>query len=237
MFAHSRPPTSRQDAPHPDLLAVLARHLASPFQKPIAPCNRTAFEAALRAWKSWNPVAPLILDAGCGVGWSTFNLARQWPDAFVLGVDQSLHRLTRIKSGQGEAPGNMAFIRADLVDFWRLLAGADIKLQRHYLLYPNPWPKIGHLKRRWHGHPVFPALLKIQGVLECRSNWRIYMEELALALQAATGRHVPVEAWQPDSHDLTPFERKYRQSGHPLWRLICDLNQDRQTGVKSGHAS
>jgi tRNA (guanine-N7-)-methyltransferase len=225
MFANSRPVESRQEAPHPDLPAVLARHLACPFQKPIAPCNRAAFDEALRVWKTWNPLAPLILDAGCGVGWSTVHLARQWPKAFVLGVDQSLHRLARIKTGQGERPGNMAFIRADLVDFWRLLSTAGIKLHRHYLLYPNPWPKIGHLKRRWHGHPVFPSLLKAKGVLECRSNWRLYMEELAWALKEATGCHVPVETWNPDGDDLTPFERKYRESGHALWRLVCDLDQ------------
>jgi hypothetical protein len=50
----------------------------------------------------------------------------------------------------------MVFVRADLVDYWRLLAEAGIGLARHYILYPNPWPKIGHLARRWHAHPVFP---------------------------------------------------------------------------------
>jgi tRNA (guanine-N7-)-methyltransferase len=232
MFANSRPVTSRQTGVHPNLQAVLRRHLECPFQKPIAEYNRAAFAEALSLWRAWNSDAPLILDAGCGVGASTFALARQWPQAFVLGVDQSAHRLRRGHPGES-APGNMALIRADLVDFWRLLAAGNIPLQRHYLLYPNPWPKPEHLKRRWHGHPVFPVLLQLAGALECRSNWRIYVEELADALEQATGRPARMKCLNPARQaafeleetppDLTPFERKYRQSGHALWQLTFDF--------------
>ena len=49
-------------------------------------------------------------------------------------------------------------------------------------LYPNPWPKKKHLGRRWHGAPVFPALVKLGGELEMRSNWQTYLDEFALAL-------------------------------------------------------
>lgn len=223
MFANSRNVTSSQTGPHEDLAQVLRRHLDHPFRKPVTDYNREAFGAALAAWRQWNPKAPLVLDSGCGVGWSTVQLARQWPAAFVLGVDQSSDRLGRGKDALGERPANMALIRADLVDFWRLLAEAGIRLQRHYLLYPNPWPKIGHLQRRWHGHPVFPTLLELGGVLECRSNWPIYVEELALALVQACGKAATPEPWDPADHYLTPFERKYRESGQALWRLVFDL--------------
>ncbi|MCX8146255.1 MAG: SAM-dependent methyltransferase [Azovibrio sp.] len=223
MFANSRSVRSRQTGPHADLAEVVRRHLRHPFQKPLLDYNRAAAEAALAAWRAWNPAAPLMLDSGCGVGWSSVQLARQWPHAFVLGVDQSAHRLGRDKAALGEMPANMALIRADLVDFWRLLAAAGVKLARHYLLYPNPWPKIGHLRRRWHGHPVFPALLALGGVLECRSNWDIYVQELAWALELATGRPAGVQRWEPQGRYLTPFERKYRESGQTLWRLEFDL--------------
>lgn len=225
MFANSRRVHSAQTGPHPDLPLLLARHLAHPFRKPVADYNRAALESALAAWRAWNPAAPLILDSGCGVGWSTLQLARRHAPAFVLGVDQSADRLGRGKAALGEAPPNMALIRADLVDFWRLLVAAGVRLQAHYLLYPNPWPKVGQVQRRWHGHPVFPALLQLGGRLECRSNWRIYVEELALALQLAAGANaapLQVEAWLPQAPDtcLTPFERKYHQSGQALWRLV-----------------
>lgn len=215
MDANSRPITSAQAGPHADLPALLERHLAHPFRKPILDYNRVACDEALAAWRAWNPDAPLILDAGCGVGWSTLRIAQDFPDHFVIGVDQSLDRLARGKPQV--MPENARLIRADLVDFWRLLVAAKIRLARHYNLYPNPWPKIGHLARRWHGHAVFPFWQQLGGVLECRSNWAIYIEEMAWALSRLSGQSVCSEPYLTDD-PMTPFERKYLASGHALWR-------------------
>ena len=220
MQTPSRLITSAQDGPHRDLETLVRRHLAHPFQKPILDYNRAALAAALAAHAAWNPEAPLILDAGCGVGWSTERLAEQYPGHFVLGVDQSLDRLNRGKPVP--LPDNAFLLRADLVDFWRLLAMNGIRLAAHYVLYPNPWPKIGHLARRWHGHAVFPVWRELGGQLECRSNWRIYIEEMALALSWLCGLPVAAEAWQTDD-PMTPFEKKYLASGHALWRCRVNL--------------
>lgn len=220
MYANSRDIQSAQTGPHEKLTELVLRHRNQAFRKPYAPCNLAAFEAAITHWAAWNAAAPLLLDAGCGVGWSSLQLARRYPDHFVMGVDQSEDRLGRGKPG--ELPENLCFVRADLVDFWRLLAERGVKLSRHYILYPNPWPKIGHLSRRWHGHAVFPALVQLGGVLESRSNWRIYLEELAQALACLTGKQALLEDWLA-AEPLTPFERKYRDSGQALYRLSLDL--------------
>ena len=113
-------------------------------------------------------------------------------------------------------------MRADLVDYWRLMLDARIRLARHYLLYPNPWPKIGHLSRRWHGHPVFPAMLALGGVLECRSNWKIYVDEFCCAVERLTAQPIVCEPYSPEIV-LTPFERKYLNSGHALYRAAVQL--------------
>jgi tRNA (guanine-N7-)-methyltransferase len=221
MSGNSRLIASAQDGPHRDLDERVRRHLAHPFRKPILDYNRAALAAALAARERWRPEAPLILDAGCGVGWSTQRLAERFPEHFVLGVDQSLDRLARGKPA--EMPENALLLRADLVDFWRLLAENGIRLARHYNLYPNPWPKIGHLARRWHGHAVFPVWRELGGVLECRSNWRLYIEEMAQALRLLSGRPVAAEPYVTD-HPMTPFEKKYLASGHELWRCRVDLS-------------
>lgn len=218
MKSTSRRVESAQSAPHRDLELLVRRHLAHPYLKPVLEHNQLAFDAAMAAWQRWNKEAPLILDAGCGVGWSTQRLAEQFPDHFVLGVDQSLDRLNRGKPLP--LPANAAFVRADLVDFWRLLQASAVELARHYLLYPNPWPKIGHLGRRWHGHAVFPTVLALGGRLECRSNWKIYVEELAQAIVLLTGLPAEAEAYTPEGEPLTPFEAKYQASGHALYRLV-----------------
>jgi tRNA (guanine-N7-)-methyltransferase len=220
MAGNSRFISSAQDGPHRDLETLVRRHIAHPYRKPVLDYNRSALVAALAARAAWNPLSPVILDAGCGVGWSTQRIAERFPDHFVFGVDQSVDRLGRGKPLP--MPDNALLVRADLVDFWRLLAAEGIRLARHYNLYPNPWPKIGHLARRWHGHAVFPAWLELGGRLECRSNWRIYIEEMAQALTLLSGRPVCAEPYATDD-PLTPFEKKYLASGHGLWRCRVDL--------------
>jgi tRNA (guanine-N7-)-methyltransferase len=209
---------STQTAPHRDLARLVRRHLAHAFRKPAADYSRTAFADFLRIWDGRRA---LVLDAGCGTGASTLALARLHPHALAVGVDQSARRLAR-----GHAltamPPNALLLRADVVDFWRLLAAEGIPLEAHYLLYPNPWPKPDQVMRRWPAHPVFPTLLALGGRIECRSNWRVYAEEFALAAAMLTDTPVTVERFDA-TQPLTPFERKYQASGHPLYRARLRL--------------
>jgi len=233
-YANSRIPESAQSGIHEQLVRRVERHLAEPFRKPYAEYNRLAFAASL---EGWDTRAPLILDAGCGVGHSTIQLARSFPDHWVIGVDQSEDRLSRRKPyPDALLPTNMVFVRADLVDYWRLCCDAGLKPARHYILYPNPWPKIGHLARRWHAHPVFPFIPRLGGVLECRTNWRVYVEEFACALSLATARDIGWETFEAPS-PLTPFERKYRDSGQALYRLVCNLDEDACATTRDGSLS
>ena len=224
MYANSSPIHSTQTGIHDQLVATVAKHARHVFQKPVMPYNRQAFDASIAAWRDAGE-QPLILDAGCGVGLSTLHLATQFPGHFVIGVDQSAHRLSRNTVWQGTVPLNMTRVRADLVDYWRLMQATGIRLARHYILYPNPWPKIGHLARRWHGHPVFPTVAALGGELECRSNWPIYIEECAAALTQLTSQEVRCERYLP-SQAITPFEQKYINSGHALWRCTVTLTAD-----------
>lgn len=220
MSGNSRFIVSAQEGPHRDLEALVRRHIAHPFRKPILDYNREAFATALAARDAWRPGAQLILDAGCGVGWSTQHIAEMYPEHFVFGVDQSVDRISRGRPLP--MPKNALLIRADLVDFWRLLGENGIHLARHYNLYPNPWPKIGHLARRWQGHAVFPVWRELGGELECRSNWHIYIEEMAQALTLLSGQPVIAEPYATDD-PMTPFEKKYLASGHELWRCQVSL--------------
>lgn len=223
MHAHSRPVSSNQPDVHEHLAKTVARHASAEFRKPIATSSAQAFEQAIGAWDAHG--GALVLDAGCGVGLSTRRLAAQFPEAFVIGVDQSADRLQRDVRWSGALPQNFITVRADLVDFWRLMASEHINLTRHYLLYPNPWPKKAHLGRRWHGHPVFPTIIALGGLIECRSNWKTYVDEFATAVSQLTRMQVTTEALQVDpAVPLTPFEAKYHASGHSLWRCAVSLS-------------
>lgn len=213
----SSPVVSNQAGPHEQLEALLQRHRTSRFRKPIADFNLAAFEQADH-WLQQQQ-RPLILDSCCGVGQSSRKLAQAFPDHAVIGVDRSADRLSR---QVGALPDNALLVRADLVDFWRLALQAGWRPAYHFLLYPNPYPKKKDLKLRWHGHPVFPDLLALGGQLECRSNWKLYLEEMQLAL-TWMGQASCLQPLIPDEDPLTPFERKYARSGHPLWQLRSSL--------------
>lgn len=220
MDANSRTISSAQSSIHRHLAQRVARHAGSIFLKPFSDVNRRAFDNSMAAWKQAGEPS-LILDAGCGVGLSTHHLARQFPSHFIIGVDQSVHRLARGLDWPHDVPANVLLVRADLVDYWRLLHDAGIRLARHYVLYPNPWPKIGQLARRWHAHPVFPTVVALGGRFECRSNWSIYIDECAAALSQLTALPIAAQPYNTNA-PITPFERKYLASGHGLWH--CEAN-------------
>lgn len=223
MYANSRAITTRQLAPHESLEPRLKRMMAAPWQRPYAQHSIAAFASAERLRQAYQPDFPsgLILDSGCGVGLSTRHLAQAFPTHLVIGVDRSADRLSR---DHGALPNNALLVRADLCDFWRLALEEGWQPDRHYLLYPNPYPKAGHLKKRWQGHPVFPTMMALGGQLELRSNWDVYVQEFALATAIVTGCPVPdVDLHSPNGQFLTPFEKKYHDSGQTLWRCTTTL--------------
>lgn len=218
MRNQSRPVSSSQARVHPRLEVVLERYLASPWKQPLHRPSVRAFEAL----ELLLPAAPdrLILDSGCGTGHSTRILGQSFPDHLVIGVDKSASRLARV--GADKAPqrdGNVLCLRAELETFWRLALGRGWRLRRHYLLYPNPWPKSGQLQRRWHAHPVFPDLLRLGGRLEMRCNWKPYALEFAWAVNHICGTGLEPRA-VGDESPISPFERKYRDSGHALYSVV-----------------
>jgi len=214
----SREVYSAQQGIHPRLGELLTRHLSSRWAQPFHAPTVNAFQR-LQAVLGDHP-ENLVLDSGCGTGESTRRLAESMPDCLVVGVDKSLARLRR--TGSSTFPyreNNAIWLRAELTSFWRLAVGAGWRLQRHYLLYPNPWPKSGALQRRWHAHPVFPDLLSLGGRLEMRCNWEPYALEFAYAVSQVLG--VQAEVGYPSGQPaLTPFERKYRDSDHCLYSVV-----------------
>jgi tRNA (guanine-N7-)-methyltransferase len=217
----SRSVTSNQAGPHEQLEKVVRRHLETPFKRPYPQHALESFEAIAESVDQH--AGPLIFDSYCGIGESTAAIARQHPQALVIGIDKSLARLDKHAPAQQQGElENYRLLRADVDDFWRLAVDAGWKLDQHFLLYPNPWPKSSHFKRRVHGSPLFPSLLALGGRLELRSNWPIYVEEFALAANIA-GHASKVQTIAP-SAPITPFERKYQQSGQVLWQCICEVN-------------
>jgi tRNA (guanine-N7-)-methyltransferase len=216
---NSRAVTSNQCGPHQKLTELVERHLSTSSRKPFSEHTLAAFEQAQSWLDGWS--GPLIMDSCCGVGESTAVIAGLHPEARILGIDKSALRTEKHRRGYAAEQRNYLVLRADLNDFWRLAHQAGWQLSKHYLLYPNPWPKSVHIKRRWHGGAAFADILKLGGELIVRSNWALYVEEFALALQIAGVEAKPYLYHFEQA--MTPFERKYRASGQKSWQLVADL--------------
>ena len=216
---------TNQTGIHEKLEVIVEKHFSHPFQKPYQSHTKQAFDDVnefVQAFLVDKPEGEIILDSCCGVGQSTRLLAKRYPEALVIGVDKSSSRIERNVEGFTEDDGyqaqNYHLVRADLNDFYRLVKAANWPVKKHYILYPNPWPKSKHIQRRWHGSAVFPTLISIGEQIILRSNWLLYLEEFQLAADIAglIGNIMKVN----DDESLTPFEAKYQASGQQCWQLI-----------------
>lgn len=226
MFAEPRKITTNQSAPHEDLLTVVQKYKRSEHLKPIAKHTEAAFNE-LKSWlKDWQ--GKVILDACCGVGESTLHLANENIDARIIGIDKSAARLSKnshyehdLAMTSSRQLDNYLVLQADLEDFWRLLAeylpSAPWHLHSQCLFYPNPYPKKTQLQKRWHASATFKSMLACGEKWEVRSNWRLYLEEFQQALEAYGVDSTILEIKTPA---ITPFERKYLNSGQQCWKLI-----------------
>ena len=132
-------------------------------------------------------------------------------------------------------PPNAFWIRAELLDFWRLaldrVNAHAWMIPYHAVYYPNPWPKQSEATRRFHMHPIFPTLLALGRTIELRTNWEIYAREFAEAARIVYSIQIPDQArndegikitcekFTPDSPE-TAFERKYKDAGQTLWKVV-----------------
>lgn len=215
MTGNSRPVYSQQTGISEQLATLVRKHLHSHYRRPLQPFSLKQFEQLQRVVA--NTGLPVILDSGCGNGDSSIQLATRFPDRLVIGLDKSQHRLNKYLKGKSfYFKENLLLARVDLVDTLRQVAAANWHVEQHLLLYPNPWPRQDQIKRRWHGHPVFPALIAISSNIELRTNWKIYAEEFKQALNIA-GKKASMEQIIPGDC-ISPFERKYQASGHALFK-------------------
>ena len=218
-LGNSKVVTTNQIGVHERLDDIVLRNLNNPFCKPIAEHTQVAFDQVTEWLQS--RTGELILDSCCGIGESSRHLANRYPEASVIAVDRSAHRLSKHDNCFSGELDNLLFVRADLIDFWRLAVAAQWRLAKHFILYPNPYPKSAQVQRRWHASPVFSDLLALGGGLTVRSNWQLYIEEFVRALEL-TGRESSVQLYCADQ-PMSAFERKYWESGQQSWQCQVQL--------------
>ena len=224
---------TNQQGLHENLEVIVRKHFESEYKKPIAEHTQSAFdEIREKVETKLKKDTPLLFDSFCGTGVSTGIIAKNNPNALVIGIDRSISRLS--KTYNQELPNNAMLVQAECSDFWQLATIARWKLSKHSIYYPNPYPKSKHIKRRWHAHPAYPLLFSLGGEVELRTNWKIYADEFyqafSYALEYLDNSKLKCNGVETLSFDtitnnnetkisefMTLFEKKYFLNGQKLY--------------------
>ena len=175
------------------------------------------------------PSLPVVLEIGFGMGDATATMAAADPSTGILAVDVHTpghgNLLRRIES---DGLANIRLAEGDAVVLLRdQLAPASLAGLRIY--FPDPWPKVRHLKRRLI-QPEFLALalsrLRPGATVHLATDWEPYAEQMAEVLSASPelenlypdeeGGYAPRPDWRP----VTKFERQGIAKGHVVHDLL-----------------
>lgn len=175
-----------------------------------------------------DPVPPVVLEIGFGMGGATAEMAAADPGTGILAVDvhtpgqgNLLHLaeragLTNVRVGNGDA----------VVLLRDMLAPGSLAGLRVY--FPDPWPKARHHKRRMI-QPEFTRLavsrLAPGALLHCATDWEPYAEQMLEVLSAEpelTNTSPAADGWtpRPDFRPMTKFERQGLAKGHVVRDLV-----------------
>ena len=233
--SHAKKVWSNQEGPFKDLEKLVRKYACTPYLRPIADHTRLAFADAEQFIADFyskrhaqSAPIPVILDSGCGTGESTFHLAHQFPGYPIIGIDKSAVRLDKASKSNGShpqpLPQNAFYVRAELIDFWRLtlekVTVGQWTVPYHALYYPNPWPKQSEATRRFHLHPIFPTLMGLAQTTELRTNWETYAQEFAQATRMLLPNAGVTMQLIKEDKPITAFERKYKNACQQLWQVI-----------------
>jgi tRNA (guanine-N7-)-methyltransferase len=170
--------------------------------------------------------APRSVEIGFGNGDNLVKMAAAHCERDYLGIEvhrPGVGRLMLALEEQGIS--NVRVICHDAVE---VLAHqvAQHSLDEVVILFPDPWPKKRHHKRRL----IQPAFLELVaerlhpgGVLRMATDWQPYAQEMLAAAQgdprlqnlAVDGTYIP----RPAERIPTRFEKRGERLGHEVWDL------------------
>ncbi|MEM7012836.1 MAG: tRNA (guanosine(46)-N7)-methyltransferase TrmB [Verrucomicrobiota bacterium] len=163
------------------------------------------------------------LDLGCGDGGFLISMAKQNPERNFLGVERLLGRVRKVcRKAQRANLDNVRLLRLDSAYSVRWLL-PKAAFARVHLLFPDPWPKKRHHRRRIvteeFGRNV-RQLLVPGGEFLFKTDHEEYFEEASERLAQLTDIFEIVD-WSEDAffYAETDFERQWKAEGKTIGRL------------------
>ncbi len=165
-------------------------------------------------------VGTVFLEIGFGGGEHLAHLATLHRDVHFIGVEPYVNGISGLlKQVEERHLDNIRIYTDDVRDL--LVAMPDACLDRVYILYPDPWPKARHHKRRLIGKPLLDQLTRVMkpgAELRIATDWDDYatwiLEQLLphaafeWTAKKSGDFNAPWEEWIP-----TRYEQKARREG------------------------
>jgi tRNA (guanine-N7-)-methyltransferase len=189
------------------------RHVASR----VISKSRDLLTNRLDLEKIFGRTAPLHVDLGCGDGSFLSALAQRLPDKNFLGIERLLGRI-RSSARKAASLDNVRLLQMESSYAVRYLLPAE-SVETFYLLFPDPWPKRRHHRRRI----VTPdflnsvhAALEQTGVIYIATDHLDYFRKIK-----ETAESTPGFAIDDGDVDLpqSKFGLAFRQKGAPIYWL------------------
>ena len=170
-----------------------------------------------------------VLEIGFGNGETLVQAASAHPELDYVGIEVHEpgvgHCLIRARES---GVGNLRVIAHDALDVLRHQVAAG-SLARINLLFPDPWPKKRHHKRRIV-QPAFLSLaataLRPGGELFIATDWENYADHIDETMAACAAFTLAErrdhEGDQPLDREMTKFEARGLRKGHRIrdWRYV-----------------
>ncbi|PZU52656.1 MAG: tRNA (guanosine(46)-N7)-methyltransferase TrmB [Thauera sp.] len=169
--------------------------------------------------------APVVLEIGFGMGFTTAEIAAARPDTDFIGIEvhgPGVGNMFKLIAEQQLA--NVRVIQHDAVEVLRdMIPGGS--LTGVHVYFPDPWPKKRHLKRRLIQAPLVAQLaakLAPGGYLHCATDIEDYGQQMLDVLSAEPLLENTADGFapRPDYRPLTKFEARGLRLGHGVWDVI-----------------
>jgi tRNA (guanine-N7-)-methyltransferase len=185
---------------------------------------RFGFEVESRALRPdllFGREAGVVLEIGSGMGDTTLAMAEADPDRDYLAVDVHTPGLGALLAGvEAKGLSNVRVARGDAVELLRDMLEPR-SLDAVHILFPDPWPKKRHHKRRLV-NPEIAALiadrLRPGGLLHTATDCPDYANRMLIVLTATRGlvNTCPEFAPRPVDRPVSKFERRALQAGRTV---------------------
>lgn len=171
------------------------------------------------------------LEIGFGGGEHLYELASNYPDRYFIGAEPYINGVAMLLVQMDERPLDNLSVIADDVRPWLKTLPKD-SLDGAYILFPDPWPKSNHHKRRIINNALLDLLahtIKPKGILRIATDHVDYSAWIMEHLLAH-----PAYDWPAKSHKdwSEPFkdwkQTRYQQKTTKQGRLPIFLEFIRQ---------